>query len=91
MIDIALKTAEAGYLTRRLVEASQSLSIISLDCGTDAGILVVESDKPLQRIVYGRCLAQDIFDKRGEVVLTRNTLLLEKELEIIQKNKITEA
>ena len=91
MIDIALKTAEAGYLTRRLVEASQILSITSFDCGTDAGILVVESDKPLSKIVYGRCLAQDILDKRGEIVLTRNTLLLEQEIKIIQENKITKA
>src|SRR5947199_6277447 len=66
MIDIALKTAEAGYLTRRLVEASQNLVIISSDCGTVASTLFVENDFPLSKRVYGRYLAQDITDKKRE-------------------------
>jgi DNA-directed RNA polymerase subunit beta' len=91
MIDIALKTAEAGYLTRRLVESTQNLVIISPDCGTNAGVLLVEGDISLSKRVYGRYLAQDISDKKEEIILTRNTLLLEKEVEIIEANKITEA
>ncbi|CAG8577173.1 7684_t:CDS:1 [Ambispora gerdemannii] len=89
MIDIALKTAEAGYLTRRLVEASQSLSIISLDCGTDSNILAEENDTPLAKRIYGRYLAQDISNKKEGIILTRGTLLLEKEAKIIRKNKIS--
>jgi DNA-directed RNA polymerase subunit beta' len=90
MIDIALKTAEAGYLTRRLVESAQNLVITSSDCGTKTGTLFVESDIPLSKRVYGRYLAQDIASKKGEVILVCNTLLLEKEIKIIQENKITE-
>src|SRR5437868_9279061 len=90
MIDIALKTAEAGYLTRRLVESTQNLAIISSDCGTSTGLLFVENDIPLSKRVYGRYLAQDISGKKGEIILTNNTLLLEKEIRIIQENKITE-
>ncbi|MEG7978393.1 MAG: hypothetical protein NY202_00245 [Mollicutes bacterium UO1] len=89
MIDIALKTAEAGYLTRRLVESSQSISIISSDCGTDSNILTEENDLPLARRVYGRYLAQDIANKKKEIILTRDTLLLEREVKIIQENKIS--
>ena len=89
MIDIALKTAEAGYLTRRLVESAQNLTIISADCGTSTGTLFAENDIPLIKRVYGRYLAQDIANKKGEIILTRNTLLLEKEVKVIQENKIT--
>jgi DNA-directed RNA polymerase subunit beta' len=89
MIDLSLKTAEAGYLTRRLVESTQNLAIISPDCGTKAGTLLTENDIPLSKRVYGRYLAQDITGKDGKVILTHNTLLLEKELKIIKENKIT--
>src|ERR1700722_9633450 len=60
MVDIALKTAEAGYLTRRLVESAQNLAIISTDCGTNTGTLFMESSLSLNKRVYGRYLAQDI-------------------------------
>ncbi|CAI2186243.1 3666_t:CDS:2 [Funneliformis geosporum] len=90
MIDIALKTAEAGYLTRRLVESTQNLAIISPDCGINTGMLFVESGLPLSKRVYGRYLAQDISDKEEKTILTRNTLLLEKEMKIIQAKGITE-
>src|SRR5205085_8746737 len=91
MIDIALKTAEAGYLTRRLVESTQSLMIISPDCGTNTSNLLMENDISLSKRVYGRYLAQNISDEKGGIILTHNTLLLEKEIKIIQANKITEA
>jgi DNA-directed RNA polymerase subunit beta' len=90
MVDIALKTAEAGYLTRRLVESAQNLVIISPDCGTNTGMLFVESGLPLNKRVYGRYLAQGISDKKKTIILTRNTLLLEKEMKIIQENEVTE-
>ena len=90
MVDIALKTAEAGYLTRRLVESTQNLAIISPDCGTNTGMLFAESGLPLSKRVYGRYLAQDISDKKGKIILTHNTLLLEEEIKIIQEKEITE-
>jgi DNA-directed RNA polymerase subunit beta' len=89
MTDIALKTAAAGDLTRRLVESVQSLAIISPDCQTDSGILLEENKElSLAERIYGRYLAHDILDKK-KTPLPRDTLLLEKEVEIIQRNKIT--
>jgi DNA-directed RNA polymerase subunit beta' len=88
MVDIALKTAEAGYLTRRLVESVQSLTVISSDCGTSIGALFAEGGLLLIKRVYGRYLAQDISDEEGKVILIRNTLLLEKEIKVIQEKEI---
>jgi len=89
MIDIALKTAEAGYLTRRLVEASQTIIIRISDCQTNAGLCIKENDEiSLTKRIYGRCLASDIINDKKEVILTRNTLLLEEEIKIIKKEKI---
>ena len=70
MIDIALKTAEAGYLTRRLVESTQNLIVTSPDCGTNASTLLAEGDIPLSKRVYGRYLAQDISNEKKEIILT---------------------
>ncbi|CAG8768641.1 9042_t:CDS:2, partial [Racocetra persica] len=90
MIDIALKTAEAGYLTRRLVESAQSLIILSPDCGTNSISFLTENDLSLEKRIYGRYLAQDILNQKGKIVLARNTLLLEKEIKIIQDHKVME-
>jgi DNA-directed RNA polymerase subunit beta' len=89
MIDIALKTAEAGYLTRRLVEASQTIVISASDCQTTAGLLIEENDEfVLTKRAYGRYLASDITNDKKEIILTRNTLVLEDEIKVIEKEKI---
>jgi len=85
-----LKTAEAGYLTRRLVESAQGIIVKSPDCGTSTGVLVTENNPShLATQIYGRYLAQDVTSQDQKVILTRDTLLLEKELKIIQENQIT--
>ncbi|MDY0024343.1 MAG: DNA-directed RNA polymerase subunit beta', partial [Candidatus Izemoplasmatales bacterium] len=78
--DTALKTAESGYLTRRLVDVSQDVVISIEDCGTDKGIWVEEiqdRDKKviesLEERITGRYLAQDIINpETGEVLAKRN-------------------
>jgi DNA-directed RNA polymerase subunit beta' len=89
MIDIALKTAEAGYLTRRLVEAGQAVTISTSDCQTTAGLLIEENNElPLTKRTYGRYLASDITNDKKKVILARNTLVLEDEIKAIEKEKI---
>nr|CAG8584891.1 15453_t:CDS:10 [Entrophospora candida] len=69
MTDIALKTAAAGDLTRRLVESTQNLVIISDDCQTDSGILLEEnSELSLFERMYGRYLVRDILDKKETIL-----------------------
>lgn len=100
MADTALKTAEAGYLTRRLVETVQSLVITKEDCQTTEGIYLTNLTEksffseeenillPWKERIYGRCLAEDLKFKE-EKILSFNTLLTEKEIQIIQEKGIS--
>ena len=86
LADTALKTANSGYLTRRLVDVAQDLVVTEIDCGTDNGLsmtpLVEGGDvvEALGERVLGRVVAEDIL-KPGtaeEVLIAKNTLLDEK-------------
>lgn len=75
LVDTALKTADSGYLTRRLVDVAQDVIVRDLDCGTPNGIYmqpIVDSDKEMVSLaerIYGRTLAEDFVDKQtGEIV-----------------------
>lgn len=85
LADTALKTANSGYLTRRLVDVAQDLVITDEDCGTSQGIVVAplieggDIVEPLQERVLGRVAAQDILDPATKkVVAPAGTLLDEK-------------
>lgn len=85
LADTALKTANSGYLTRRLVDVAQDLVITEEDCGTSLGILVTplieggDVVEPLHERVLGRVTVQDIYDpKSSEIIIPQGTLLDEK-------------
>jgi DNA-directed RNA polymerase subunit beta' len=82
LADTALKTANSGYLTRRLVDVAQDLVITDFDCGTENGILmnpIIEGGdvvEPLSERVLGRVVAKDVLNNSGtEVVIPKGTLL----------------
>lgn len=83
LADTALKTANSGYLTRRLVDVAQDVVITSTDCGTLAGLTmtpIVEGGdvvEPLRDRVLGRIVARDVFlpGNDEDPFVTRNTLL----------------
>jgi DNA-directed RNA polymerase subunit beta' len=83
LTDTALKTADSGYLTRRLVDVSQDVIIREHDCGTREGIeIAAETDdsgaviKTLGEAIHGRYPAEDIADPRtGEVLFARDRML----------------
>ena len=82
LADTALKTANSGYLTRRLVDVSQDLVIVEEDCGTDVGISmtpIIEGGdvvEPLGERVLGRVLARDVTKGDDEtLVLAAGTLM----------------
>jgi DNA-directed RNA polymerase subunit beta' len=70
LADTALRTADSGYLTRRLVDVAQEVMVRAEDCGTDRGLkvdLVAESQHLKQRLL-GRVLLEDVVSGTGEVV-----------------------
>ncbi|HKB21288.1 MAG TPA: DNA-directed RNA polymerase subunit beta' [Methyloceanibacter sp.] len=97
LADTALKTANSGYLTRRLVDVAQDCIINEEDCGTDAGInvqAVVDAGQVIvslgQRIL-GRTAAEDVKDPVSKgVIVQAGELLEEKEVEAIEKAQIQE-
>src|SRR5471032_723653 len=97
LADTALKTADSGYLTRRLVDVAQDVIIHEPDCGTVDGIearAIVEGGDVVEGLgerVLGRVIARDVF-KPGtdEVIVPAGTLLDEKWVEFIELNSIDE-
>ncbi|MEG2269890.1 MAG: DNA-directed RNA polymerase subunit beta' [Bacilli bacterium] len=89
--DTALKTADSGYLTRRLVDVSQDVIIREEDCHTDHGTIVkdiIDSSRgkvlvSLYDRLVGRFSLNDIIDEQGNVVLPANTLIDEHTAEAI--------
>lgn len=92
LADTALKTANSGYLTRRLVDVAQDLVITETDCKTDGGVTlqpIVEGGdvvEPLSERVLGRMTAEDVFTPgTDKVLIPRNTLLNEEMVEVMEK------
>ena len=100
MSDTALRTADSGYLTRRLVDVSQELIIHEVDCAKkDApipGIFVKafmdgkEEIESLQERITGRYLCYDIVDKDGNVLVKKNHMVTPKRAELICKKGVNE-
>jgi DNA-directed RNA polymerase subunit beta' len=84
LADTALKTANSGYLTRRLVDVSQDLVVTGDDCGTEQGLLLAslieggDVVEPLSERVLGRIVAKDVPDLDGKTLIEAGTLLDEK-------------
>ncbi|WP_116475729.1 DNA-directed RNA polymerase subunit beta' [Zobellella maritima] len=96
LADTALKTANSGYLTRRLVDVAQDLVITSDDCGTFEGLwmtpLIEGGDvvEPLRERVLGRVVAEDVVrpGTEEEILVARNTLLDEKWCDELEANSV---
>lgn len=85
LTDTAIKTADAGYLTRRLVDVAHDQIVRLEDCGTKEGLLVTKGLRPaafVQRIT-GRIVLADVLNKKGKVILPKGEIVNEaKALEI---------
>ena len=81
LADTALRTADSGYLTRRLVDVSQDVIIREHDCHADDGIEVYEIRngnemiEPLAERLVGRYLVEDLRDDKGELIVSKNKLM----------------
>ncbi len=85
LADTALKTANSGYLTRRLVDVAQDMVVYELDCGTHQGLemmpLIEGGDvvEPLRERVLGRVVAEDVFQQGIEEPVVNAGILLDEE------------
>ena len=91
LADTALKTANSGYLTRRLVDVAQDCTVIDGDCGSNRGLTVravVEGGEVISSLaerILGRSAAEDITDPLGGKALVKaGTLIEEPEIEVIE-------
>jgi DNA-directed RNA polymerase subunit beta' len=81
LADTAIRTADSGYLTRRLIDVSQNVIVYEEDCGTEQGIWITDLVEAARRDLRlaqlpGRILAQDAVDEAtGEVIAERNTVI----------------
>ncbi|MGZ8217185.1 DNA-directed RNA polymerase subunit beta' [Methylomagnum sp.] len=95
LADTALKTANSGYLTRRLVDVAQDLVITEDDCGTNDGLLMsplIEGGdvvEPLAERVLGRVLAEDIHDPATQdVLMEAGSMLDEQAVAILEEHSV---
>ena len=93
LADTALKTADAGYLTRRLVDVAQDVVVYETDCGTINGIVISdlkegeEIIEPLSDRILGRTILDD-FIVKGEKVVKSGQLITENEADIISESGV---
>ena len=98
LADTALKTANSGYLTRRLVDVAQDCIVNEVDCGTSKGLTIrpvmngSEVVDPLYDRILGRILAEDMVDlKTGEVVLPAGVMVTEEHADLIENAGVDQA
>ncbi|HZZ91801.1 MAG TPA: DNA-directed RNA polymerase subunit beta', partial [Usitatibacter sp.] len=97
LADTALKTANSGYLTRRLVDVTQDLVVIEEDCGTTTGMAMkalVEGGEVVEALrerILGRVVASDVYSTENQQVFVPAGALLDEEaVATIEKNGIDE-
>ncbi len=95
LADTALKTANSGYLTRRLVDVAQDATIIEKDCETLDGILMealLEGGEVIQRVgdrILGRVALEDVVDPfNGEILVEANEEITEEKVNLIEQSGI---
>ena len=94
LADTALRTADSGYLTRRLVDVAQDLIVLEEDCGTTAGIWIYEKSEkrilaPFHERILGRVAAADVLHPQtGETIVRRNEEINEDMADEIIREKV---
>ncbi|MFL5171864.1 MAG: DNA-directed RNA polymerase subunit beta', partial [Microvirga sp.] len=96
LADTALKTANSGYLTRRLVDVAQDAVIREPDCGTERGIkmrAIIDAGHVVASLasrILGRSTAEDLVDANGTVIVPAGTMIEEQHIEAITAAGIQE-
>lgn len=95
LADTALKTANAGYLTRKLIDVSQNVRITVEDCGTHEGIEITDISsgneliEKLEERITGRVIAEDIIDPiSNEILFTEGSLISEDDAKVVAEAEV---
>ena len=95
LADTALRTADSGYLTRRLVDVSQEIIIRDEDCGTTEGVEIFDIFasgsnviEPLRERLLGRYLLDDFCDSNGNVLVSKDVMMGDSEADIIVESGV---
>ncbi len=91
LADTALKTAQAGYLTRRLFNVAQDIMISEKDCSTKSGVTISRVNAlgmniPLGKNARGRVLANDIKNKAGDVLFKKGYMILPPDVDVVENS-----
>jgi len=91
--DTALKTAESGYLTRKLVDANQDMIVREEDCGTDKYLIITKEEVEEKRSSlfeesFGRILADDLVDVNWNVLKKKWEMIRKKDKKLFEENEI---
>ncbi len=92
LTDSALKTADAGYLTRRLVDVSHDMIVRETDCVTDEGLVVSLEDERGNKFfdrIKNRFALKDISNGKKQIIIKANELIDDKNINLIKSNNIT--
>ena len=97
LTDTALNTSNSGYLTRRLVDVAQNIVVREKDCGSEHGSFIekiVDTKtgtiiSSLEERIIGRFTNADVIDSKGKVIVPSDTIILEEQVALISKAKIT--
>ncbi len=96
LADTALRTADSGYLTRRLVDVSQDVIIREEDCGSENGLLIADIKEGGEMIeqfserLLGRYPVHDVLDAEGNLLVSKDTMMTEDDAKKITGAGITE-
>ncbi|MDR0860985.1 MAG: DNA-directed RNA polymerase subunit beta' [Candidatus Peribacteria bacterium] len=91
--DTALRTAESGYLTRKLCDASQEVIVREEDCGTKEYIIYSKDEAALKgekfaNLIYGRVVAEDIIDEKGAILMHADEMVDKQQITMIETANI---
>jgi DNA-directed RNA polymerase subunit beta' len=95
LADTAIRTADSGYLTRRLIDVAQDVIVGNVDCGSNGGLWLMDKPGgstvvPLRDRIVGRLTASPIADEStGEILVDRNEMITQEVADIILGNGIT--
>ncbi len=96
LTDTALRTANAGYLTRRLIDVCQDVIITEEDCGDNQGWLFTEEDSQamgstLSERIWGRAVAGELKDVKGKVIVKKGQIIDRETAALVKKAGVKEA